>query len=149
MCEKEEFVYPRKQDSTQKLRSILLGTILYVKWEDVSVIKIPQYKGLQFKGLLRFAEHKISIYKYLPDYYYNKQLNREWLCNLLNSLIAKYFQAFIKEKVEIRKNELIESQNLGIHAKPEFISIFKKITSSINYAREILFFSKNAKDHKS
>ena len=52
-----------KQDSTQKfLRSRLLGKKLYVKWEDVSVIKIPQYKGLHVKDLLRFAENKISIY---------------------------------------------------------------------------------------
>ena len=41
---------PPKQDSTQKfLRSILLGAKLYVKWEEVKIIKVPQYKGLQVR----------------------------------------------------------------------------------------------------
>ena len=118
---------PPKQDSTQKfLRSILLGAKLYVKWEDVKVIKVPQHKGLQVKDLLKFAGQKINISKYLPDYEYSKEPNREWLWNLINSLITKEFQVFIKERVERRKIDLIESQNMGIWAKPEFINVFKK-----------------------
>ena len=36
------------------------------------------------------------------------------------------FQTFVAEKEEIRKQDLIESQNLTINAKPEFIDIFRK-----------------------
>ena len=118
---------PPKQDSTQKfLRSIIMGNKLYVKCEDVIVIKVPQYNGLHVKDILKFASTKINIKKYLPDYDYFKEPNREWLWNIVNTLVPQDFQSFIKEKIEIRKNDIIKSQNLGIQAKPEFISIFRK-----------------------
>ena len=118
---------PPKKDSTQKfLRSIMLGTKLYVKCDEVAVIKVPQYKELFVKDLLKFASTKINIKRYIPDYEYSKEPNREWLCNLLNTLIPEDFKSFIAEKTEIRKQNLIESQNLSINAKPEFIDIFKK-----------------------
>ena len=61
----------------------------------------------------------------MPDYAYQKEPNREWLCNIVNILIKDEFQEYINENVENRKLELINSQNLGIKAKPEFINIFK------------------------
>ena len=118
---------PPKQDSTQKfLRSIIMGNKLYVKCEDVIVIKVPQYNGLHVKDILKFASTKVNIKKYLPDYDYFKEPNREWLWNIVNTLVPQDLQSFIKEKIEIRKNDIIKSQNLGIQAKPEFISIFRK-----------------------
>ena len=118
---------PPKQDSTQKfLRSIMLGNKLYIKCDDVAVIKVPQYKGLFVKDLLKFASTKVNIKRCIPDYEYSKEPNREWLCNLLNTLIPEDFKDFITEKTEIRKQELIKNQNLVINAKPEFIDIFQK-----------------------
>ena len=136
---------PPKQDSTQKfLRSIIMGNKLYVKCEDVIVIKVPQYNGLHVKDILKFASTKVNIKKYLPDYNYFKEPNREWLWNIVNTLVPQDFQSFIKEKIEIRKNDIIKSQNLGIQAKPEFISIFKKISSCFINEGKITLFSKNA-----
>ena len=128
MCWKGgQHLFPPKQDSTQKfLRSKLLGTKLYVKWDDVTVIKVPQFKGLFVREILKFAATKINIKRYVPDYQYSKEPNMEWLSNLLNTLIPHDFQTFFTEKEEIRKQDLIESQNLTINAKPEFIDIFRK-----------------------
>ena len=54
-----QHLFPPKQHSTQKfLRNKLLGTKLYVKWDDVTVIKVPQYKGLFVRDLLKFAATK-------------------------------------------------------------------------------------------
>ena len=53
---------PPKQDSTQNyLREIMLGVKLYLKLNYVIVIRVPQYKGLQVKDLLRFAASKVAI----------------------------------------------------------------------------------------
>ena len=117
---------PPKQDSTQKfLRDIMLGNKLYLNCKDISVIKVPQYKELHVKDILKFAASKVNIKMYMPDYAYQKEPNREWLCNIVNTLIKDEFQEYINEKVENRKLELINNQNLGIKAKPEFINIFK------------------------
>ena len=57
-----EIYLPSKQDSTQKfLREIMNGGKLCIKCNKVSVIKVPHYKGLQVRELLKFASHKINI----------------------------------------------------------------------------------------
>ena len=81
---------PPKQYSTQKfLREIMLGTKLYIKWNEVKVIKALHYKGLCVKDLLNFAATKVNIKKYLPYSEYFKVPNSEWLCKVINSLISK------------------------------------------------------------
>ena len=87
---------------------------------------MPQYKGLQVRNLLRFAGSHINIKGYLPEYEYSKEPNREWLCNLINTLIRDEFQKYIDDKVAKRKKELIKNQNLGIRAKPEIVEIFRR-----------------------
>ena len=71
------YLYP-KQDSTQQfLWSMMFGVKQLVKWEDANVIKVPQYKGLHVKDLLRFATTNINIKRYLSDYEYSKDPNIE------------------------------------------------------------------------
>ena len=121
---------PPKQDATQKyLRELLLGKKSYVKWSEVIVIQVPQYKGLRVKDLLNFAESEFEIHDFLPKYDYNKEPNREWLCNLINSLISDKFKEFINIEIKRRNKELITNQNLGISARPEFIEIFRNSQS--------------------
>ena len=40
--------------------------------------------------------------KYLREYNYHKEPNKEWLCNAINSFINKEFHQFIPEKIEER-----------------------------------------------
>ena len=44
----------------------------------------------------------------------------EWLCNDIKTLILEEFHQFIQDKVEIRRNEFIANQNIGINFKDEF-----------------------------
>ena len=84
------------------------GRKLYIKCNKVEAIKVPRYKRLQVRELLKLASFKVNIKDYLPDYQYNKKSNRGWLCNLINTLIQKEFYEFIQEKEEKRRDELIE-----------------------------------------
>ena len=126
---------PPKQDATQKyLRDLIQGKKLHLKWSEVIATKVPQYGGLKVRDLLRFARTKVKIDEFLPEYSYTKEPNREWLCNVINTLITDDFKKFIKINIEKRNKELISSQNLGINATSEFIEIFKK-SQSISTAK--------------
>ena len=126
---------PPKQDSTQSyLRDIMLGEKLYLNWDQIAVIKVPQYKGLRVNEIIEFASGHIDIKKFLPKYSYEKEPNREWLCNIVNTLLNEEFNKFIGEKVEIRKQEFIKSQNISVSVKPEFLKIFKN-SQSISYSK--------------
>ena len=103
-----------------------MGKKLHLECFEVNVIKVPQYKGLKAGYLIRFAESKLDIYKYLPEYSYDEEPNREWLCNITSTLVKDEFKEFIKENIDQRNKELIYMQNLEIGAKQEFIDIFKR-----------------------
>ena len=63
------------------------GEKRYIKLNKVLVIQVPQYKGLYVKDIMKFARSKIKIDDNLPEFEYNKELNSQRLCNIMNSLI--------------------------------------------------------------
>ena len=65
----------------------------------------------------------------MPKYSYEKETNRKWLCNIVNSLLTEDFNAFIEDKINIRKQELIKSQNISVSVKPECVKIFQNSQS--------------------
>ena len=119
------YLQPAQDCAQSFLRSLILGEKKYLKWENVKVTKVPQCKGLRVKEILSFAQGISDIDEYWPEYDYSKEPNRDWLWNLINSLNHKKFQKFIDIKTEERRKSIIQSQNMQITVKKEFIDIFK------------------------
>ena len=136
MSREGKIYLPPKQDETQSfLREIMMGKKKYVSWENFKAIKVPQYKGLTVRDILNFANRNIYIERFLPEFDCFKDPNREWLCNIINTMIPDKFQKYIESKIEERKQQLINSQNLGISVQPEFIKLFKQ-SKSISTVKE-------------
>ena len=55
---------------------------------------------------------------YIPDYAYQTEPIREKQRNIINTLAKDEFKEYIDEKIESRKFEQINNQNLGVRAKP-------------------------------
>ena len=110
------------------------GDKKYLKCNRVSVIKVPHYTGLTVKDILSFAESKTNIHEFLPDFEYDKLPNREWFCNVVNTLIHDDFVEYISTKVNERKKAIYESQNISTQIRPEFIEIFKN-SQSISFLK--------------
>ena len=121
----------------------------YVRCSSVHVIKVPHYKGLKVRDIVNFARTKVDITSYLPVYDYDKEPNREWIWNIVNSLIPNEFQKFIKQKEDERRKELLQSSNLAMRIKPEFLDIFKS-SQAISTVKEkshyLTRIPKNTKD---
>ena len=140
---------PPIQDSKQKfLRSLMFGDKDYIKWDNVRVTKIPQYKGLRVKDILLFAKPKIDIERYLPDYEYSKEPNREWLCNLVNSLFHYDFTYFVDARVQQRRIKMLQNQNMCITAKKELVEFFKSSKSLSLEKGKSFFLARASKENK-
>ena len=63
-------------------------------------------------------------------------------------MLTREFNEFIESKVNIRKQELIQSQNISIAAKPEFIKIFKNSESISNSKGKSHFLARMPKPTK-
>ena len=84
---------------------------------------MPQYKGIKFSDILKFTTAKTNINRYLPKYDYEKESNRELICNLVNSLIPDKFLRFVK--IKWKRKEILISSSLAVKVKPEFLDMFK------------------------
>ena len=76
--------------------------------------------------LVKFGEEKANISDYLPDYEYQKQTNRQWLCNVLNTLLGDTFSDFVQQKLKDRVKHIVRKKDLKMKALPEFVDIFMK-----------------------
>ena len=65
----------------------------------------------------------------MPEYENSKEPNRERVCNVVNTLLSDDFKEFIDQRVNERKQSLIDSQDFRIAARPEFIQLFKESKS--------------------
>lgn len=118
---------PPKPDAHCKFISdILVGDAKCLKSSEIRVRNIPHLKGLTVQNLLDFSEDKVDIHSYLPKYEYKKLPNREWLANIINTLIPAELDAFIAEKLNERVKLVVMKKSLNIKALPEFIEVFKK-----------------------
>ena len=76
------------QDATQKyLLEVIRCQKLYPKISYIMLIQITGYKGLRVYDIIKYAETKMYIRRYLPDYEYSTEPNRAWLWNVANSVI--------------------------------------------------------------
>ena len=104
----------------------MISKIKDIKCKDVKAVMFHNTKASELYRPL-FAESKINIHYYLPEYEHNKDTNRVWLWNVGNSLIPAEFKVYIKKKV-IEQN-WVESKNLWLTVKPKFLNLFKNSQS--------------------
>ena len=108
------------------LREICNRSKLYIKWSELIVAQIPNVKGLEVESILSFASEHADIQKYLPEYEYQKEPSREWIWNLVKTLVHNEFQSYVQDKLNKRESELIKNKNLKISATPEIVDIIKR-----------------------
>ena len=92
--------------------------------KDIKVVKVPQTEALSIAVAMRKANTAIDLY--LPTYDYDKYPNRDWLCNLLNSLEYPKFQKLITDCLNDREKMLILRKKMNVVAISEIRNIFIK-----------------------
>ena len=78
----------------------MYGEKIYVKCSKVIIAKVSQYYRLRVRELIKIAEKEFEIHKFLPDYDYHKESNRDWVCNVINIVILNKINEFINEKIK-------------------------------------------------
>ena len=92
---------PPLADSNYKyISQMIVGDINHLKLKDVTVWYVPRILVLKISQLLEFVRSIVDIDSYLPDYDYKKEQNRQWVFNVINSLINKDFQKLINLKIK-------------------------------------------------
>ena len=76
-----------------------------------------------------FAKKHKEILRYLPDECDWWRLPRQWIIDVIHSVVEKPFEEFVKEQIKIRDKEMAESNDIMLKLRPELIEILKKTTA--------------------
>ena len=126
LCNEDSIYLPSIEDAHHKFISqVLVGDKKCLKWSQVKVCRVPHLKGLTVEDLIAFRQENTKLIDYLPDYEYWKLPNRQWLWNVLNTLLGGTFTKFVQEWVQERVKHRVRKKDLSVKVLPEFAEIFR------------------------
>jgi hypothetical protein len=73
---------------------------------------VPFYKNITIESMLEFAKQYEEVWKYLPEERDIGNLPRQWITDILASVIGKPFQDWVEEKIKERNRYVMEKGNL-------------------------------------
>ena len=77
--------------------------LIGIKSKNVKIIAVPQYEGLALKDISQFcALNHPEVGDYLPDQQEIHKAPKDWICNVIFSVVGSPFTDWVKLQVEVR-----------------------------------------------
>ena len=73
--------------------------------------------------------HPNEIDQYLPDGRELHKISREWICNIISSVLGKTFTDWVREVIEDRNEEITDKNGLEIELDPDIAAAFNMSTA--------------------
>lgn len=85
---------------------------------------VPMYKGLTIDNILAEGRRNPEVSNYLPDEKDLHRLPRQWLANVIYTLVGEEFQNWVTECIRNRNDHIAEKQNLIVELDPVIAAAF-------------------------
>ena len=115
----------RKRKSTTDCFILLVD----IKAANVKVLTAPNYEGLAISDFLAKAEGYAVMKQYLPEKRDIHRLPRNFIVNLLYTLIGDEIKHFVKGIVEIRNQAVVENQRMALELDDDIRRAFEVSTT--------------------
>ena len=114
-----------------------------IEAKDVKHVAIPQFKGLGIKEMMEYAQMFPEVMKAFPTGDKEaEKLPRQYIANVIHTLVGKPFRQWIDAKLEERNVELVEKKEMLIELDPQIEALFKASNSvSGRFASCVLRFN--------
>ena len=89
----------------------------------------PQYEALNIARILETASKHPCFRLYMPEDRDMHKVPRQWIINVAYSVVGETFNAWVKEEISNRNDELAKKQKLLIEMDGEIANAFH---SSVN-----------------
>ena len=104
-------------------------SLLDVKNENAKHLPVPQYEGLTTADIYIFCGDHGVVCDYLPDEREIKKLPKQWVINLVYSLVGDDFKQWVRSRIDSRNEKLVITNNLMIQLDPDIAAAFKHSTA--------------------
>ena len=96
----------------------------YIKNTEVKFIFAPQYEDLTVEKTLEFGQEHAQVWNYLPARKDCYRLSRQFLLNMLHTVVGEPFVHWVGERVEARNAKVAENRKMLIELDPEVAAAF-------------------------
>ena len=98
---------------------------LVIKCDRVSYIFCPQYEGLSLDCIHKQAALYKEVWPYFPDSKDIPKLPRQWVVNVVNTIVGQPFSDWVKHQIDVRNEKLASDHNLNIELDPDIAAAFR------------------------
>jgi hypothetical protein len=98
--------------------------------KNVRHISVPYYESLTLEKITAFCrEQPNDIQRYIPDKGEVHKVSREWICNVVATVLGTIFTNWVREQIEIRNDEVTEKNDMNIELDDDVAAAFHASTS--------------------
>jgi len=90
---------------------------------------VPFYTSLSIEEIMKFAADYQSLAVYFPEERDQKKLNRQYVIDIINTIVKNPFRNWVDERIKERNDKIKESQNLNLALNTDIALAFKKSTN--------------------
>ena len=102
-----------------------------MKADNIKVLATPNYEGLTIDCFLAKAKDYPVLKQFLPDDNDIHRLPRNFLINLMFTIIGKELKDFVSKVVEERNLAVMNSQRMALDLDDDIREAFEKSTSVV------------------
>ena len=114
--------------------------IVVIKEAEAKQINVPYYEGLTIEKLLEASQQYPILNDYLPDKRDISRLPRQWIVNLIYTLVGDDFKHWVAEKIRSRNDRIASKYDLMLDLDPAIAKAFmaSSMVSSKFYLNPII-----------
>ena len=96
--------------------------------DELRNITVPHYETLTVKKMLAYAFQTPGVRDYFPEDKEIEKLPREWICNILHSVLGRSFKNWVKKRVDARNQGVVVKADGQMSLDPRIAKAFKAST---------------------
>ena len=90
----------------------------------VAHVRVPFYDNLTLEQIIAQLEGRPEVFDYLPDGKELRKVPRQWICNVIATVVGAPFVSWVKARVNERNAEVVKEKNLAIAMDPDIAAAF-------------------------
>ena len=91
---------------------------------------MPYYESLSLEKIKEFCRAQPNdIDRYFPDRQELHKISREWICNVIATVLEDGFTDWVGEQIQARNEEVTDKKEMNIEFDEDIAAAFKASTS--------------------
>ena len=104
----------------------------------VAHVRVPFYENLTLEQIIAQLDGHREVFGYLPDGKELRKVPRQWICNIIATIIGVPFVEWVQARINERNAQIVEEKQLAIPMDKDILAAFNASTAVSVSARSDL-----------